>query len=747
MNPKRKNQSLLSIVVSIASILASCGPVPTPSITEPSAVPPQPTLSQPTATETESFSLQTGQHYSDTSGDMEVSFLDVVDFQATVNEQAELLEVAFHMRDVPETATRRQIRNVAEYMWELHVFLDPSKITPDSQPDYFVSLMTVETDPPSGQTILTPKPGTPETVPIDQLWDLKLINNQQGDYLGEPDATVDSGSDTVTLRAHLPGISSNAALRFATVYYEGPVVDRPDNVVPAQSANLSTPSPEDSQNPQAAATLPEVDTTKQLIPVGAVRAYPGPQHFAGDVLTFEITNDGDFGDETVDVFMSIDNGEPTQISATSSWIGLFMPLALDTTNLSGRHSLQFKTADGRLNERYALEVLPAVERPINEDGAAWLVHETTCCVLHYISQTAAARDIEFIAGHFQQAAGEFSAITGSGIDPKMNVYIMDRMWGNGGFGGNGELVISYFDRYYGPTVGGEGLETLARHEFTHAADIGLLPIGDGVDFNYEGLAVYVAGGHYKSEPLAERGAALYDLGYYVPVGQFLQQHELAYLYPAAMLTYIAETYGMEKMWQFLATDENPNDGQPGSLEAALNAVFGVSQKDFDQGFQAWLESHEPGEQLDDLRLTVELQDLRRRYQDTYAPPPNFLLTGAVDAVARSEYLPIMMREARAPSNIAVELIIADGQQAIVEGDYARSEALNQVLASVLETGQFEDPLAKDYLEIVLAAAADGYEVVELDLQGDQASTRVSGEPPNLLELKFQKVNGLWQIQP
>ena len=50
-------------------------------------------------------------------------------------------------------------------------------------------------------------------------------------------------------------------------------------------------------------------------------------------------------------------------------------------------------------------------------------------------------------------------------------------------------------------------------------------IGSKYSFNCEGLAVYVAGGHYKPEPLAGRGAALFDLGYYVTVTGFIPQHE------------------------------------------------------------------------------------------------------------------------------------------------------------------------------------------------------------------------------
>src|SRR5687768_6719652 len=159
---------------------------------------------------------------------MEVSFLDMIGLQATVNEEAELLEVTLQLRDVPETLIRRQIRNRPEYALEIQVFLDPSKVTTtDAQPDYYLSLMTVQTDPPSGQVILTPVPGEPETASIDQIWDMKFINNQQGDFLGEPEAVADPDRDIITARAHLPGLSSNAGFRITTVYFASPIMDRP----------------------------------------------------------------------------------------------------------------------------------------------------------------------------------------------------------------------------------------------------------------------------------------------------------------------------------------------------------------------------------------------------------------------------------------------------------------------------------------------------------------------------------------
>jgi hypothetical protein len=162
-----------------------------------------------------------------------------------------------------------------------------------------------------------------------------------------------------------------------------------------------------------------------------------------------------------------------------------------------------------------------------------------------------------------------------------------------------------------------------------------------------------------------------------------------------------------------------------------------------------LENNDPAQQLDDLRLTIALQDARREYQDRYSPDPLFLTSELdISVIMRSEYLPVVMREARASTNIAIELIIANSQQAIFSGDYTNAEVLNKVIAEIISTGEFEHPLAKDYLDIVLAAASQGYEVVNMDvLLGDHASARVTREPPLLVNLDLQKIDGMWQVLP
>jgi hypothetical protein len=677
---------------------------------------------------------------------MSVGFLDVIAFRANVHEQEENVEVVLRMRDIPDTATLGQVTNLVEYLWAVYVYLDPSTENPAAQPsDYYFGLNTLIDDPNADRN--QPVPGTPVSVPFHELLEVKSIYSASGSE-SMPQVNINPDLNTLTLTGHIPGITSDSEFSFSMDYYDG-TKDRPDVDVPDVSSNPSTALPEATQ----AAQTPGEEMS-QLIPAEDVYAYPGPEHYAGDVLTFAIPTDRSFPEGIFHVSMTLDDAEPRDVEATYSFFHqVIVPKALDTTGLLGQHTVNLATEDGELGETYSFEVLPAEQRPVNETNAVWTSRENDCCIFHFLSGTAAERDIEFIAESFQQGARDFEARMEQEIASKMEVYLLDRMLNNGGFGGAGTLYISYTDRYFGPTVGSAGLQTLARHEFSHASGIGLGNEGDGLDYNYEGLAVYVAGGHYKPEPLAQRGAALYDLGHYVPVSDFIPQHELSYLHAALILTYIADTYGQEKLWEFLSADADIPDEQWMPLGDAAQVTLGIPLAEFDEGFRAWLEKNEPGEQLEDLRLTVELQDARREYQTMYSPQPLFMILDAIDAasitesILRPENRSLWMREPRAPANIAIELLIANAQRAIIAGAYPEAEGLIKTIKDVVATGGFEDPLAKEYLDIVLAVREAGYEVLYLGLQNGYATVQATNEPPNTTVLDLQKIGDTWQISP
>src|SRR5688572_28660847 len=89
--------------------LGSCSPKLVPS--SPTSIPPQPTSTEPSTTESQFSPFKAGIRYADTSGDMAIPFLDVIAFRATVNEEAETLDVLLWMRDIPEMADRGQVTN------------------------------------------------------------------------------------------------------------------------------------------------------------------------------------------------------------------------------------------------------------------------------------------------------------------------------------------------------------------------------------------------------------------------------------------------------------------------------------------------------------------------------------------------------------------------------------------------------------------------------------------------------------
>ncbi|HSL46320.1 MAG TPA: hypothetical protein VK897_22995 [Anaerolineales bacterium] len=527
--------------------------------------------------------------------------------------------------------------------------------------------------------------------------------------------------------------------------------ETPATAMPTSEVTPSPSPTEESTQPPAtepaSSPMPDLESPFSLERVGdQVQAYPGPLHYAGDVLTFEAPVEGFREPPEVIVSLTLDGGTPIEVPGQWTFNRLLVPLALDTSGLEGAHEVQIEApGEPSVDARYQFQVLPADQRPQQETGAAWESIQIPCCTLHYITNTAAARDLETIAHHAQQAAGDFARVTEVEVQNQLDIYIMDRMWGNGAFAGGDELLMAYTDRYYGPSQGDAGLETIFRHEFTHATGVDSSEAGF-FPFN-EGLAVYIAGGHYKPEPIPERGAAMLELGYEAGLDVFASQHEVAYLHGATIMAYIVEEYGWDALREFGRNAAGDPFYDPEQRDQILQDVFGVSSETFNTDYRAWLGSHDPGEQLDDLRLTIELQDLRRVYQTNYAPPPFSIFGRSEEAYARPEFLPLLIREANAPPNVAVELMIANAQRAIVAGEYANAETLIEAIQGVVQSGEFTSPLAYDYASIVLALSEDGYESLSLDLQGDETTAQVTRAAPSVETVTLQKINGEWQMSP
>ena len=78
-------------------------------------------------------------------------------------------------------------------------------------------------------------------------------------------------------------------------------------------------------------------------------------------------------------------------------------------------------------------------------------------------------------------------------------------------------------------------------------------------------------------------------------------------------------------------------------------------------------------------------------------------------------------------------------KALIQGDYDRLNALLDSVGRVMNNdGHFLDPLAKSYFNVVQTADDLGYEVQQVDVNGDRAVLLVkSVEETNLKKLNFR----------
>ena len=215
----------------------------------------------------------------------------------------------------------------------------------------------------------------------------------------------------------------------------------------------------------------------------------------------------------------------------------------DTRNLKpGRYTLTFTRLPDNLTWTETFSLRPENQVPPPQPGAHWASITTTCCIIHYITGTAAARDIAALGREADQESAAVAKQIGIKLDKPIDVILMSRVVGQGGFTA-GSVYLSYLDGNYT----GDEMPILFHHEFVHYYDASA---GGKYrpSFFEEGLAVYLSGGHFKPEPLVARAAALLTLGWYIPLTTvandfYNQQHDISYLEAATLVKYMLDTYG------------------------------------------------------------------------------------------------------------------------------------------------------------------------------------------------------------
>jgi len=494
-----------------------------------------------------------------------------------------------------------------------------------------------------------------------------------------------------------------------------------------------------------------------------VRFQPGPRLYSGDIVSIEvIAEDAPRGWQGAPVTLYVDErgAEPLErqslgrfglggrTQATFTW-------AWDTTGREGPQTVIIVAApvavDGGVRPpeqvlTLTVPILPAEARTAPEAGAQWARAESACCIFHYLTGTAAERDIELIRGEADAAFRHVEQTLGVVRDRQVVFTLMSRLVGHGGFAA-GEITLSYLDR--NPAV--TQLPQLFAHEATHILDRKLAQ--NKPTILIEGLAVYVAGGHFKPEPLTERAAAVLALGRYIPLADLANafypaQHEIGYLEAGAFIKYLVERDGWERFVQMYASFQSaPTDAAV--LDAGLRANYGLTLAEMEAEWLDYLRALPPmPDQVEDLRLSVDLFDTLRRYQQALDPAGYFLSAWLPDGRRGRErgIVADFVRQPDADDNVALEAMLDAAGWALQGGEFAQAEALLGAVNVALDANDLAAaPLAADYQQIVMELRAQGYTAQDIRLFEEQAEVLAIREWPVLEALTLVRAEAGWQV--
>jgi hypothetical protein len=147
--------------------------------------------------------------------------------------------------------------------------------------------------------------------------------------------------------------------------------------------------------------------------------------------------------------------------------------------------------------------------------------------------------------------------------------------------------------------------------------------------------------------------------------------------------------------------------------------------------------------VDDLRLSIELYDTLRRYQELNDPGAHFLNAWLPDVkeARRRGIVADFVRHPNTPEDIALETMLVEAARALEAGDFAQTEKLLASVNAVLDAHNlFSDPLAAAYLGIVTDLAATGYEAQTITFQGRTATVTAIRDWPTLETLTLTRPN-------
>jgi hypothetical protein len=402
------------------------------------------------------------------------------------------------------------------------------------------------------------------------------------------------------------------------------------------------------------------------------------------------------------------------------------------------------------------------EIPAPEPDAQWATDESDCCVFYYVTNTAAAREIETTLIVADTLAENTTSTLEIEFTEPLEVTLMPRVLGQGGFASN-EMYISFLDRNYA----GNLLDMVLKHEMVHILDHRL-----GGELRptilIEGLAVYLTGGHYKPEELIPRAAALLHpddrddglgLGWYLPLRPLVDdfynsQHEIGYIQAGALVEFMVDTWGWEAYSAFYR-DIAPidNGSQSDALDRALQAHFGLTLDELEEEFLQTLRKKKITiETMDDVRLTVDFFDTMRRYQQILDPSAYFLTAWLPNGPLMREngIVADLVRRPTTVENLAFETLLITANDSVKTGDFSETEDAILAINSVLDAIEADvinpfdvHPLAKAHYDLVWTLQKSGYQVEQVEISGGKALVTASQGWPDLTYFEFMNADNSW----
>ncbi len=357
-----------------------------------------------------------------------------------------------------------------------------------------------------------------------------------------------------------------------------------------------------------------------------------------------------------------------------------------------------------------------------EPEARWASTELPGFRLHYLTDSAAERDLAAIS---TVAAGAYADVTAlfNPADSLLDIFLLDRVIGQGGYASSDWVAISYTDRQYTPVNLGMAL----RHELTHRLDAS---VGCALapSLVREGLAVYVAGGHYALKSIVQAAAVIYASEHYIPLAQladnfYAQQHEVSYMEAGAFVTYLVDTYGWDGLTTFCQAatwNETTPDGTT-LLDAGLQAVGEARWAAFQTKWEAWLAAQSvTATEMAALATELHLMETLRAYQRAYDVGAHFLEGILFDPQVGTlkQITADFVRRPREAAPVALELLLVMAREALAREDTASADSLLSAVDDALRGGFPETGLTTDVRAIVAAALAQGYEPYRLTPQLD-----------------------------